>query len=195
MLMKLENALIVPGFNESENKYYRQLEKWFHDAGIAPKFVPIMWPRTVLTQNIEEFRKTYVHFNPDTTVIFGYSLGATIAFLAAAERSPAVLILASMAPWFAEDIPNRSKYHRQVVGKRRLDTYKTIRFADTVKSISSKTYLLVGEIEANRWPAFLTRAAAARDLISNSELLEVPRSEHSLNQQYLEKISKIISEL
>lgn len=119
-----------------------------------------------------------------------------IAFLAAAEHNPAVLILASMAPWFSEDVKSRSDYHKYIVGKRRLAVYKDIYFTDAAKHITAKTYILVGGgSEIKRWPAFRVRAEAAHTTIRDSELIVVPGSGHALDRQYLKAIRSVIAKL
>ncbi len=68
----------------------------------------------------------YKEFDPESTAIFGFSAGAQVALVAAAKQSPAILMLASMPGWFAEDLPTRSDFHKRMVGKRRVEDYKTL---------------------------------------------------------------------
>lgn len=193
--MKLEHALMVPGFGGEYTNTYQRIGDWFRDVNIVPEFVPITWRRTIIDQNVGQFEQVYANHDPSTTVVFGYSLGATVAFAAAARRSPAVLILASMAPWFAEDVPQRSAYHKQLVGRRRLAAYKNFVFSDYANDVTSKTYLLVGGAEARRWPPFKQRAEAVHQTVPGSELFLIPHSEHSPNEAYFEVIHKIIQRL
>ena len=194
--MNLTDALIIPGFSEREDDRYRRIASAFRGIGATPVFVPIVWPRTVITQNVEQFRPVYARYDPATTVVFGYSLGAMVAYMAARERSPAALILASVAPWFAEDVPERSHYHTRVIGSRRLSVYRGITFDDGAHRVTSRTTILVGEREIKQWPIFLTRARAVHAAISGSDLITVPRARHEIGHpKYMRAIERAIAGL
>jgi pimeloyl-ACP methyl ester carboxylesterase len=194
--MKLENALIVPGFSEGDDARYRMVGESFRRAGIKPHFVSIKWPRTVLTQNASEFDRTYLKYDPASTVVFGFSAGAMLALMAVAGRSPAALMLASMPAWFAEDLASRLPSHKRAVGKRRMADYETIHFDDLAKRLASKTYLFVAEGEIKQWPTFLSRAADANAKIPGSELIRIKRSGHNIgDQDYMEAINNVIARL
>jgi predicted alpha/beta-fold hydrolase len=193
--MPLSKALIIPGFGGTEDGY-QYVEASFRAISVSPEFVPITWSRTVLTQNLGQFQGVYVRCHPETTIIFGYSLGAMIALLTAAEHNPAVLILASIAPWFAEDIPRRSEYHKQVAGHRRLAVYENTSFDEIAARIKAKTFILTSEGEGKRWPAYLERAKDAHRKIANSMLTEVPRAGHDINHlAYKKKVEELIVKL
>lgn len=124
LYMKSRNVLIIPGFGQQETDGFETIEDAFRNAGINPIFAAVHWPRTVITQNTVKFEEVYKRYDPESTAVFGFSAGAQIALVAAAKRSPAVLMLASMPGWFAEDLPSRSEFHKQMVGKRRVTDYK-----------------------------------------------------------------------
>jgi pimeloyl-ACP methyl ester carboxylesterase len=194
--MKRQTALIVPGFGEGNDNRYRSIASMFRQAGIKPLFVPISWPRTVLSQNAREFDETYQKYDPASTVVFGFSAGAMLAFMSAARRSPAVLILASMPAWFAEDLATRSAGHKRIVGHRRVSDYATLHFDELAKKVRSKTYLLVAEGEIKQWPTFLARAADAHAKIAGSILVKVPHSGHNIgHEDYLKAVKSIIDGL
>lgn len=70
--MNLQTALIIPGFGEQNSENYQTIARWCRLAGLTPEFVPISWSRTVLTENIDQFKKIYRGHDPTTSVILGY---------------------------------------------------------------------------------------------------------------------------
>ena len=194
--MKLEHALIVPGGQQYDPVLFEPFEEVFRNAGISAQFVPIKWSRTVISQNVHQFNEIYRHYDPSTTVVFGFSAGAMISLIAAADRSPAVLILASLAAWFAEDVPHRSQWYKKAVGHRRVADYKNLHFSQLAPHITSETYILLTDSDSKRWPQFEVRAHEAQRLIKNSELIKVPNIGHDIgNPKYVQAVAEVISKL
>ena len=156
----------------------------------------IHWPRTVISQNVIQFETIYKRYEPESTVLFGFSAGAQVAFVAAAKSSPAVLMLASMPGWFAEDLPTRSEFHKRMVGHRRVSDYATLSFNDLAKGITARSYVFVAEKEVKPYPHFLHRAEDAHSKIKQSELIKVENAGHNISDSnYIRAIKRVVDSL
>ncbi|HUD11143.1 MAG TPA: hypothetical protein VMS08_01930 [Candidatus Saccharimonadia bacterium] len=194
--MDLKHALIIPGFDERKDERYTELGSVFAARGIEPYFVPIDWPRTDLTRNIDQFSSYYDRYDRRKTVIFGFSVGAMIALVQSSVRPPAALILASLSPWFKEDIPTRSASHLALPGHRRMADYDKYEFSRIAPLVVSTTYILVGEREARRLRPLMTRSQAAVELIPGASLTIVPDAPHDFaHPDYLSALTRIIKGL
>jgi hypothetical protein len=172
--MSLTDAIIIPDYGDTEDERYKALEALFKGHEIKPHFAPILWRRSVFTQNIAQFADYYARFDRRTLVIFGYGIGAMVGFVQSAIRPPQALILASMAPWFAEDIPGRATTHKVQHGSGRVGNYQKYAFSDIAPKISSQTWVLYNEGQSRRLPQLRVRAEAVRSNVAGSTLTLVP---------------------
>jgi hypothetical protein len=194
--MNLTDALIIPEYGDIEDARYRGVAELFIHRGIKPHFVPIQWRRSVMTQNVAQFADFYAKYDRRTLVVFGYGIGAMIAFVQSAVRPPAALILSSMAPWFAEDIPSRTPTHKVKHGSGRVGNYQKFTFADIAPKVPSKTFLLYSERESRRLPQVRTRTEQAHNEIAGSMLVVVPGDIQDFSgPDYAEALRRIISGL
>jgi hypothetical protein len=101
-----------------------------------------------------------------------------------------------MPGWFFEDLPLRSDFDQRMVGKHRVEDYKTLKFDKFASRITSKTYIFVAEKEVKQWPHFLRRASDAHSKLSGSQMITVPNSGHDIrNPNYLASIKHAITTL
>jgi hypothetical protein len=194
--MKLMHALIVPDFNDRNDERYRAVGTVFQSYDITPAFAPIDWNRTVLTRNVAQFSNRYERYDRRTTVIFGYSLGAMIAFVQSSVRPPAALVLASMEPWFKEDMVRRPTAQVAALGLRRMADYENFHFDTLVNGVVSPTYILLGAEEAARLPVMRDRAQAVHDQVTGSKLIMVSNAQSGLaSPAYLDALSSVVARL
>lgn len=57
-----------------------------------------------MTDYLEEYRRQLKHKENDEVYLFGFSLGAMLAFIIAKEVNAKKLILCSLSPFFKEDL-------------------------------------------------------------------------------------------
>jgi hypothetical protein len=194
--MDLTDALIIPEYGDTEDARYKRVAELFIRQKIEPHFVPIQWRRSIMTQNVAQFADFYAKYDRRTLVIFGYGIGAMIAFVQSAVRPPAALILGSMAPWFAEDVPLRTATHKVKHGSGRVGNYQKFTFADIAPRISAKTFLLYSEEESRRLPQIRIRAEQVRDEITGSTLTVVPGDIQDFSgPDYMSALRSIITSL
>ncbi|MCA1806999.1 MAG: hypothetical protein LC687_03980, partial [Actinobacteria bacterium] len=120
------------------------------------------------------------------TVLSGFSLGAMVAFIAAANKNPSALWLYSLSPFFAEDLSAHSNPEAYQVGKRRVRAFESVAFKDMVSQIYCQTALFAGENE----PELLRhRCEQANKLIKNSKLNVIPNCGHDVtDDKYIHSI-------
>lgn len=189
-------AYIIPGHMESHltKRGYDKIAKLFEARAIEPIHVEINWKNkksVSFTDYTEQFLKLYKKQKDTEVFILGFSFGAMIAFLVASKIKPKALILCSLSPYFEEDLKNLKPawlkwWQKHSVG----DDYSFIKLAS---SITSKTYLIVGEEEHK---SCLIRTKDAKRKLLNSHLFVAKGAKHNVGQmEYLETIRKVISRL
>ena len=92
-------AYIVPGYGGYKHK---KLENIFKKNGVEPIFVKIDWnykKPAEFKHFIKDFLDVYEKPKNVRVYIFGFSFGASIAFLSASKTKPDRLILASLSPY------------------------------------------------------------------------------------------------
>ena len=189
-----KTAYIIPGFTESpRQKVYQEIARTFQAKGVSPIPVPVKWRRKVMSDYTREFLKKYPSKKFARVYILGFSFGAVMAFLTTPTIRPKALILCSLSPYFAADIPLLKKSWKRLVGQKRLTDFKQYDFNKTARQINCRTILLVGEKENQR---VKDRVALANKRIKNSKLIVVPGSSHDIrNQKYLLAVKKVIRSL
>lgn len=190
----MKTVLFAPGFKGTlRGPDHAGLLKTIEAEGYKTVFVPITWERTTIDNWLLDFKKVYAKYDPDSTILAGFSYGAMTVLLAAAERPPAELWLFSLSPWFAEDIPQLKKHWVDMRGKRRMASFGKLHFNQLAPKITSKTLILLGETEAKRWPVMVPRSHAAHTLIKNSRLVMAPGADHNITSPtYIQAISQAI---
>ena len=186
-------AYILPGYRESHLKQggYTKMAKFFEAQGITPVHVEIDWRRQKperLSDYTEQFLRVYKREKDTAVYILGFSYGAMIAFLTAAQTKPDVLVLCSLSPYFEEDLKNLKPAWLRSWKKDFIESDYS--FAKLASRIKSKTYLIVGEKEH---ASCLIRARDAKKKLSDSHLRVVRGAKHKIGQkQYLAAIEKVV---
>jgi hypothetical protein len=194
--MELTHALLITSVEWPQSEIFDQIESYFAARNIQSARVRLHARFTTLSQNVDQFSYPYAKYDRRHTVIFGFGLAAMCAFVTASQRPPAALILASLDPWFAEDIPVRSSLDVREASGARLKDFERYRFSDLVKTVSSKTIMLLGDEEAERTPPYFERAKAVIRALPGSELLMVPGVRHDLTHStYLAAIKQAVCDI
>lgn len=187
-------AFIIPGHLDSpKQKEYQLIAQAFKKENITPICVPIYWKYTTVSHWVIQFKKVFEGSKANKKIILGFSWGAIIAFVSGSELDVDTLILCSLSPWFAEDLPKLPKDWKANVGIRRVEDFKKIYITDLVKKIKSRTFLLYGMDESYTKRRSLETFEMLR---VEKELIGIEGVKHELDdQRYLDKIFRIIKKL
>jgi len=187
---------IIPGYGDSGPKDpdYLKVSKIFEDKGIAPIYVKIHWTRkkkSRFSDYADEFLKVYEKKRGTQTYVYGFSFGATIAFLTAAKTKPKALILSSLSPYFMEDRPRLKASWLRWYKENFVESDYV--FSDIASGVRGNTRILVGEKEG---PESMARAKDAKKKLANSKLTVVKGARHDASQkQYVEALEKLVRNL
>lgn len=174
----VDTILFAPGFRSTDIKAYDETFAAFRAKGYETRFVPINWRATSVKHWTKEVLEAYAHYDPERTTLAGFSLGAYSVLMAAAKRPPAQLLLLSLSPYFAEDIPHLSERSIKYMGPRRMKAFGEIRFEDVAPKITSQTTLIVGSEET---PELTNRVRQAHRAIRLSRLVTAQDARHQLD--------------
>lgn len=190
----MKTVLFVPGFREElTTRNYDVTLKAIEAKGYQVNFVPIKWERTRISDWVGQLDDTYSKYDPKNIILAGFSYGAMTAFVSAVRQNPFELWLFSLSPYFADDMPKIKKSWLSSIGHRRASNFKELDFNTLAKSITCKTLIVVGEVEAKKYPLVGNRANVASKAIPNSELVWVPKAGHDVtDKNYIKAIQEAI---
>ena len=190
----MKTVLFVPGFREDLNsRDYKSALAAIETRGYRVKFVPINWSRTTIVDWTKELNKVYSNYDATETVLAGFSFGAMTAFMVATSNNPSELWLFSFSPYFSDDMPDMKKSWLSYIGHRRADSFRKLNFNNLAKSIKCKTLILVGRVEAKKYPLIDKRSKLAHQKITNSKLVVVEGAGHDIsNRNYIAAIKDTI---
>ena len=190
----MKTVLFVPGFRENlKSRDYKSTMNSIEKKGYKVRFVPIKWSRTTISDWVQELNKTYGRYDPTTTILAGFSYGSLTAFVCASQKNPAELWLFSLSPYFSDDMPEMKKSWLNDIGHRRADEFRKLDFNKLSKSIKCKTLIVVGEVEARKYPLVVSRAKTAHKTLANSKLVTAAFSDHDIaDKNYIAAIEGAI---
>lgn len=163
------NVLYLPGGGSSRANYpYDKILRKVQRRGHKTTFCPITWRGTNIHDWVEEVRPTYRQHDPAQTILVGFSFGAMTALLLTAECPPAGLILCSLSPYFAEDLPFIPARWVRRLNPRRRAAFEKLHFSDYGTQIACPTRLVTASLETE-WLQQRTRAV--RDSIPGAHIL------------------------
>lgn len=188
-------VFIIPGYKHSpEKKEYQTIGKFFKAKNIDPVFVDVNWKYLTISQNVEEFLKLFNNTRADYKCVLGFSFGAIIACKAASSVNVNDLILCSLSPYFAEDLPKIKQWWKQGVGKRRVTDFNKLEASKLFPLIKARTFILYGTKEGE----FVTIRVkdTYKRLKCKKELVVVEGVKHDIaDSNYLKAIEKVIENL
>jgi esterase/lipase len=186
---------IIPGFHGSAKMIrYKRIIAEFRKRGFKTSPIKITWDRRVMSDYVAEFLKQIHHNKNDKVYIFGFSLGAMIAFIVAKQVKPKALVLCSLSPFFEEDLRFVKKSWKKYLGKNRLKDFEKFSFEKIAKRNKKyKAYLLVGEKEDK---TLSQKVKKAHQALCKSEVVIIKNAKHNIkDSKYLREISRAIDTL
>lgn len=188
-------AFVIPGFKHTpDRKIYKDVICKFNKKGIKTIPVKITWKYKALSDWLKEFLTIYDKDKADNNIIFGFSYGTMIAFLASTKVKANTIILCSLSPYFYEDLPFLFKSWKKSVGKKRMKDFKTYKMSDIVSKVKTKIYILYGDHEGK----FIEKRAndTFKKIKTDKQLIKVKDAKHDIgNPQYFKEIKKVIEKL
>jgi pimeloyl-ACP methyl ester carboxylesterase len=190
----MKTVLFVSGFREDiRSRDYKNTLNAIKSKGYEVKFVPINWARTIIKNWTKELDKEYSKHVPSQTILAGFSYGSMTAFMSATRKNPAELWLFSFSPYFSDDMPKMKKSWLSNIGHRRADAFRALDFNKLAKTITCKTLIIVGEVEAKKYPLIGNRSQVAYKAIKNSRLITVAGSDYDVaDKNYIAAIAEAI---
>jgi pimeloyl-ACP methyl ester carboxylesterase len=190
----MKTVLFVPGFREDlKSRDYKSTIKAIENTGYRVRFVPINWKRTLIHDWTEELDRVYKDSDPKETILAGFSYGAMAAFMSATKKNPCELWLFSFSPYFSDDMSRMKKSWLNNIGYRRADSFRMLDFSELAKAIKCKTLIIVGEVEAKKYPLIGNRSKVAHKAIKDSKLVTVPNADHDVtDKDYIQAIKEAI---
>jgi pimeloyl-ACP methyl ester carboxylesterase len=187
-------VLLVPGFQEDlKTRNYKSVLDAIESKGYHAKFVPIQWKRTTIDEWLIELETEYKKHNSKNTILAGFSYGSMTAFVAAAKRLPAELWLFSFSPYFSDDLPKLKKSWKDGIGHRRVSAFSKLNFAELAKQITCPALIMLGSVEANKYPLMVNRANIAKQAIKNNRYVIVDGADHDIaDKNYVAAIKEAI---
>jgi pimeloyl-ACP methyl ester carboxylesterase len=186
----VKTVLFVPGFQEDmKTRDYGAVIQAIESKGYQVKFISIQWKRTTITNWVGELEAIYNEYDAKDVVLAGFSYGSMTAFMAAAKRNPVKLWLFSFSPYFSDDIPELEKSWLRNIGHRRAEAFQQLHFKKLAAQIACPVLIVLGEVEATKYPLLKRRSVIAHEEFSNSRLIEAHGSDHDVGDpSYVETI-------
>ncbi|EKE06773.1 MAG: hypothetical protein ACD_18C00282G0005 [uncultured bacterium] len=185
---------IIPGFGQNTDMPgYTDLIKFFKTKKFKVVPIKITWKNKVMSDYVNEFQNQLVHKKEDDIYLFGFSFGAIIAFISAEKIKPKTLFLASLSPYFKEDLKYNPLAWSKYLGKKRMKDFENFSFNQLSKKINCQTYLFV---EGLKNKEILRRVKDAHKKIKKSELIIIENTKHDISQtEYLNKVKETINKI
>jgi len=154
---------IIPGWEETtKRKPYKLLAEEARKKGYDVVLSNVDWKKPLSTQVFDV---------PKNAVIFGFSLGAILAWLVAQKNSSKHLILASMTPHYSFTDRKIKKTLVEITGAKFVnDVIKNLK----PKHKATKQTIMYGALEKE-----------VGDIL-------VPKTQHELTNEYIKEITKLL---
>jgi pimeloyl-ACP methyl ester carboxylesterase len=186
-------AYLIPGWGEDlKDRNYQAVLDVYTAAGYEPKFVGIDWNYKLIDDWVEEVKEKISKKELESSLLSGFSFGAMISLILAAEyASPQKLLLFSLSPYFAEDIPKLKKSWIKGIGKRKAERFRSLPFAPLAKEVTGPTYIFTGTKEGQE---IERRAKNANQKIKDSRLIMVDGAGHDVSSpKYVKEINDLLN--
>lgn len=187
---------LIPGFGEShiKEKGWSKVAKLFEVNGFNPVHITIDWDKTTpssFSDYTKEFLQQFKKPKNTEVYVLGFSFGAIIAFLTATKTKPTALILCSLSPFFKEDLVKFKPTWMRWWRKHFIESDYV--FNDLVSKVTTRTYLIVEDIDAKE---IMHRARDAKRKLPNASLIVARGAKHRIIQkEYMTALERVIKKL
>ncbi|MEK7096050.1 MAG: alpha/beta hydrolase [Patescibacteria group bacterium] len=188
-------AYLIPGKGEDlKSRDYQTVLNMYKQLGYEPHFVPIDWKYKTIDDWVEQVKAEIPEKDLKESILSGFSWGSIIALTVAANyTNPKKLLLYSLSPYFAEDLPNVKGTWLKWAGKRRVVTFKKLYMNELAVKINCPTVIFVGSKEVSKYSDIQRRTREAHKRIKNSKVIEIKGVKHDVGDpKYVEAIRKAL---
>ncbi len=183
----MKTAFLINGFNTKRtaaDEAFRPLCDGLEEKGYRVIAVDISWRFTTVSEFVGKFKQLYKKEKGQYNVVVGNSFGALVALFSAPELKPERLVLASISPYFQEDLKDVKTYNRGLrFGMKRLEDlrqYSAAVWAEKINQLEIPVTVTYGEKEKAMYPNLVRRNKLIAKMIKNSQLIEVSSCPHSM---------------
>lgn len=164
----------------------------YKQLGYEPHFVSIDWKYKTIDDWTKEVKNKLSKEDIENSVLSGFSWGSMIALTIAAEyKNPKKLLLFSLSPYFAEDLPHVKETWLKWAGKRRVATFKKLYMNELAVKINCPTVIFVGSKEVSKYSDMKNRTREAHRYIKGSRVIEIQGVKHDVGDpKYVEAIRR-----
>lgn len=183
-------AYLIPGWGEDlKDRDYQAVLDVYKNAGYKAELISVDWNYKTIDDYVDEVRKKISKKDLRDSLLSGFSWGAMIALVLAAEyQSPKKLLLFSLSPYFAEDLPRLKKSWIDGVGKARLKAFKNLPMEPLAKKVNCPTLIFAGTQEGAELEH---RVKEAHRLVTGSKLFMLDGVKHDVaDRRYVEALRK-----
>jgi esterase/lipase len=147
-----------------------------------------------MTDYVADFKQQFKKYSGNNNYILGFSYGAVIAFMSAAELKPKKIYLCSLSPHFKEDIKAMKPWIKKLVGQRRIADAKKQSALAIAKKLTIPSIIFYGEAEAKKFPQLVVRAKETVKYAKNVKIIIVKEAPHKIDHpEYMGAIIKELS--
>ncbi len=178
----MKDVLIIPGFgeNETEESYKKLKERILAASNSTVRFYNPKWNHGTTKNWLADFEKMS-EIKPETIVI-GFSMGAYITLLLAEHYNASKIVLASLSPYFKENINLVPDSAKKFFGKKRIEEFLKHSVPEKIKT-QNATFLF-GDLD---WEIAIDQAKRlAKKYNGAFEFIE--NTPHELTEEYIKKI-------
>jgi esterase/lipase len=177
-----KTIFIATGFKEAaSDSQYDWLRQFFAEQGFTVRIPNIIWSRKVMSDYVSQFEEYYTKYATDTNCILGFSCGAMIALITAQKFRPDRLLLCSLSPYFAEDLPTMRPSWKTILGHRRVTDFANFSARALANQIAMPTNVFYGTVEAKYYPQLKNRCEETAARIPHATITAVPDAPHQID--------------
>jgi pimeloyl-ACP methyl ester carboxylesterase len=183
-------AIVIPGFKDHVrdgrgHRTYEPLLRDLNGAGYVIVAITVTWAYRTMDDWLSEVEKQIEGIDTKDALLIGFSYGAMIASVLATRHAFGRVFLCSLSPYFAEDVPKLRVSWLAMAGKRRIEVFKKLRFADIVKNYKAReTVVFAGtsEMARRKAPLLKERGQAAAATLPHARFVAVVGAGHDISQ-------------
>ena len=188
-------AYLIPGaFEDLKARDYQAVLDVYKKLGYQPEFVQIDWKYKTIDDWVEEVKSKISKQDLQDSLLSGFSWGAMTAIALAAEyQNPKKLLLFSLSPYFAEDLPYVKEAWLKWAGKHRIATLKKLYMNELAAKIDCPTIIFIGGKEVSKYSDMKRRTREAHKRIKASHLVVIDGVKHDVSDpKYVKAIGKAL---
>lgn len=164
----------------------------YKELGYEPHFVSIDWKYKTIDDWVEQVKSKISKQELGDSLLSGFSWGSMIALTLAAEYiNPKKLLLFSLSPYFAEDLPHVKEAWLRWAGKRRAAKFKQLSMNKMAPKLKCPTTIFIGSKEVSKYSDMKRRTREAHKRIKDSKVIEIEGVKHDVGDpKYIEAIRR-----